>query len=171
MSRSTIDARLVSDDLGSERLREATDGLTQETLEELDDRAGEVESLGLVDDVLSGEFVGDEELGKVTDDLGGGSNLDDVSTEEVGVDVGFDDFFPLSSETELLRLEPENFEVQGQEIAKREKCRTGHSHQVGVLSSRHLMLEDTRVGAKEISRNVSKRPPKRKYIKGERLTS
>lgn len=43
--------------------------------------------------------------------------------EIVGIDIGLDDLFPLTRQTELLRLE----------------------HEVGVLSSGHLVIEDTRV--------------------------
>ena len=70
LTRSAIDSRLATDDLGAERLWEAADRLTEITLEEVDDRVGEVELVRLVDDVLAGELVRDEELGEVTRETG-----------------------------------------------------------------------------------------------------
>ena len=54
--------------------------MSEVTLEEFDDRVGEVESFGLVENVLTGKLVGHEELGKVSDDLGRGGDLDNIST-------------------------------------------------------------------------------------------
>lgn len=121
LAGTVVDALLIADDLGAEGLREATDGLTEVTLEELDDGRREVELAGLLEDVLFAQFVRNDELSKVADDLGGGSDLDDVAAEVVCLDVRLDDLLPLSGEAELLRLE----------------------HQVGVLTSGHGVLEDT----------------------------
>ena len=51
-ARSTVDPGLVPDDLRPQRLREPADGLTEVSLEELDDGRGEVELLGALDDVF-----------------------------------------------------------------------------------------------------------------------
>ena len=64
----------------AKRLREAADGLAEVALEEFDDRDGEVERLGLVDDVLPRQLVRDEELGEIADDLGRRRDLDDIAT-------------------------------------------------------------------------------------------
>lgn len=91
-------------------------------------RVREVKLVSLIEDVLPRELVGDEELSEIADNLGRGSDLDDVSAlrergmsaktrrercspssthQLIGVDVRLDDLLPLASKTELLRLEHE----------------------------------------------------------------
>lgn len=99
LAGAAVDSRLATEDLGAERLWEATDRLSEVALEEVDDRVGEVELVGLVEHVLARELVGDEELGEVTrggrtserrrgskrdsgdspDDLGRRGDLNDIS--------------------------------------------------------------------------------------------
>lgn len=105
---------------GAEGLRETVVRDTEVALEVFDDGLGEGESLSLLNNLLSGEVVLDDELGKVTDNLGGRRHLDDVSEEVVGGGVSLLDGGPLASKTELLGL----------------------VHQVGVLATRHLMEVD-----------------------------
>ena len=102
-------------------LREAPRlGNTEVALEVLDDGGGEVELAGTLEDVLLGELVLDHEVGEVADDLGGRSDLDDVTAELVGLLVGLLDLRPLAGETELVGL----------------------VHEVGVLTAGHLVGVD-----------------------------
>jgi hypothetical protein len=52
-----IDPWLVSDDIGTKRLRETSHGLPEIPLEELDNRRREIELICTVKDVLFGERV------------------------------------------------------------------------------------------------------------------
>lgn len=79
LSRSSFNLGLVADDLASEWLREASDGLTEVTLEEFDDGCWEVKSFGTVQDILGGEVVRGHPLSEVANGLGGWGDFDDVS--------------------------------------------------------------------------------------------
>jgi len=78
-TRSSIDPRLVPDNLRTQRLRETSDRLTQVALEELDYGRREIEFRGTSEDISFGERVGSHPLGEITDDFGGGSYFDDVT--------------------------------------------------------------------------------------------
>lgn len=125
---SRVDSLLVPDDLRSQGFGESLVRLSEVSLEELDNGRGEVELGRSVEDVLFGEVVRDHELGKVTDDLRGRSDLDDVSTELVRLDVLLLDLDPLGTKTKLRSLEL----------------------QVGVLSTGHLVVKDTRIGGSDV---------------------
>jgi hypothetical protein len=56
-TRTPIDPWLVSDDIGTERLREPSHGLPEISLEELDNRRREIKLVCTVKDVLFGERV------------------------------------------------------------------------------------------------------------------
>jgi hypothetical protein len=75
--------------------------LTQVTLEELDDRFREVELVGSLRDIVLRQIVAGHELSQITDDLGTGGNLDDITAELVGESVVLLDLVPVRSETEL----------------------------------------------------------------------
>lgn len=128
-TRSLIELASSTEGVASERLGEATEGLTHHTLEELKDGSGEVELAGASLDILNTQAVGDHELGKITNNLGGGSDLDDVAEELVGVLVGLLGLSPLRSKTQLGGLE----------------------HHVGQLTTRDLVLVDLGVGTSEMS--------------------
>jgi hypothetical protein len=104
-SRSTINPLFASDDVASERFGESTVRLSEVTLEELYDRRWEIELGSLVDYVLFGEIVGNHELGEITDDLGGRSDFDDISTESVRFNILLLDIDPLGTESKLGSLE------------------------------------------------------------------
>ena len=111
----------------AQRLREPAVRLAHQPLEELEHRLGKVELLGLVDDVLLAQLVGDHELREVADDLGRGRDLDDVAEQVVGLLVGLLGRGPLGAEPQLRGLEDE----------------------VGELAPRDLVLVDLRVRAGE----------------------
>lgn len=69
-SGTTVDPGLVPNDLGSQRLWEAADGLTKITLEELDNRRREVQLVSAFQNILLRELIGGQPLGKVTNNLG-----------------------------------------------------------------------------------------------------
>lgn len=69
----------VTQGSGAQRLRESTVGLAHETLQELQNGGGEVELGRASNDIVGGQLVGDHELSKVTNNLGSGSDLDDVA--------------------------------------------------------------------------------------------
>lgn len=100
-------AALAAEGLGAERLGESAVGLAHETLKEVEDGAGEVEGLGLLNDVVVGKLVRDHELGEISDDLGGRGNLDDIAKEVVGLGVSLLGLGPLGAEAELRGLEDE----------------------------------------------------------------
>ena len=135
-ARTAIDAGLVTDDLAPEGLREATDGLAEVALEELDDGSGEVETFGVGEHVLLRERVGSHPLGKVTNNLRRGRDLDDVAAlylfhvndwtgkgcgaathEIVGLDVLPLDLRPLGAQTELRGLELHDHDEQKRNLA------------------------------------------------------
>ncbi len=72
---STIDPGLVPNNLRSKRLGEPADWLTKISLEELDDRRWEVQLISALEDILLGELVRGQPLGKVTDNFGGRCDL------------------------------------------------------------------------------------------------
>ena len=74
-SRTLVNTRLVTDDVRAEWLGEPADGLAEVSLEEFDDRGGEVERLGLFEHVFFAEVVRSHPLSEVTDHLGRGRNL------------------------------------------------------------------------------------------------
>lgn len=78
-TRSSIDPWLIPDNVRSEGLGESAYRLTEVTLEELNDGRWEVEIFGFVEDVLFGEGVGCHPLGEITDNLGRGRDLDDIT--------------------------------------------------------------------------------------------
>ena len=86
-TRSSINARLITDDFGAERLREATNRLSKIALEELDNRRGEVKFLSAVLNILRREIVRGHPLGKVTNNLGRRSDFNDIATEVVGLNI------------------------------------------------------------------------------------
>ena len=120
---SGVNPRSVTDDLGPKRLGESAWRLSQVTLEELDDRFGEVELVSPFGHLFHSELVTGHELSQVTDDLGARSDLDDVSTELVGESIVLLDLVPVGSQSKLSSLK----------------------EQVGELTSGHLVLKDTRV--------------------------
>jgi hypothetical protein len=65
-TRSSSDPLSVSDNLGSKWLREPTIRFTEVSLEELDNTLGEVQAVGLFENLVLCEIVGHHELGKVT---------------------------------------------------------------------------------------------------------
>lgn len=104
-TRSTVDTLFTTDNVGSQWFRESTVRLSQVSLEEFDDGRWEVELGSLVNYILLRKVVRDHELGKVTDDLGRRSDLDDITTQGVGFNVLLLDVDPLGTETELGCLE------------------------------------------------------------------
>ena len=64
-------------------------------MEVLDHRVGEIELVGLLFNILSAELVGNHELRKIADDLGGWCDFDDVPAKLVGIDVASLDLGPL----------------------------------------------------------------------------
>lgn len=124
-----VEPAAVAESAGAEGFGEAAVGLAHETLEELEDGAGEVELSGTGNDIVGGQLVGDHELSKITNDLGGWSDLDDITEEVVGLLVRLLGRRPLGSETKLVGLEDE----------------------VGELATGDLVLVDLGVGASEAS--------------------
>ena len=106
-TRTGVDPGSITDDLGPKGLGESAGRLSQVTLEELDDGFGEVELVGPLRDVVFAEVVAGHELSQVTDDLGTGSDLDNVTTKLVGKGVVLLDLVPMGSETELSSLDGE----------------------------------------------------------------
>jgi hypothetical protein len=96
-TRSSINTRLVADDLSAERLRETTNRLSKVALEELHNGRGEVHFLSAVQDILRIEVVGGHPLGKVSNNFGGRSDLDNIATEVVGFDVLLLDDYAISA--------------------------------------------------------------------------
>ena len=64
-----VDSGLVPNDLATEGFREATNRLSEVTLEELNDRRGEVQLICTGDNVVFGDVVLGHPLSKVTNDL------------------------------------------------------------------------------------------------------
>lgn len=124
-----VELASVSEGAGAERLREPTVGLAHETLEEFKDGAGEIEFLCTGNDIVGGEFVGNHELGQITDNLGCRGDLDNVAEQVVGLLVCLLGCGPLGSEAELMGLED----------------------QVGQLTTWNLVLVDLWIGASEAS--------------------
>ena len=106
-----------------------------------DVRGREIERIGFLLNFLSSKIIRNKELSEITNYLGRRSDFDDITTlswqedlktlselnldrekadvtnKNISIDISFDNGFPLTSETELLRLE----------------------HKIGVLSSWHLI--------------------------------
>lgn len=112
----------------AERLGEATVGLAHQTFEEFKHRAREVKLRGTSLDVLGRQLVGHHELGKITNNLGGGGNLDNVAKQVVGMLIGLLGLKPLGSETKLRSLE----------------------HHIGQLTTRNLVLVNFGIGSGEM---------------------
>ena len=70
--------------IGAERLRETAGRLSDGALEVFDDGGGQRQALGVVDDLLRGETLRDDELGEIADNLGGGRHLPTVGGEDEG---------------------------------------------------------------------------------------
>lgn len=66
---TTVDSRLVPNDVAAERLGESSHRLAKVALEELNNRGGEVEFLSPSNDVLLGQLVGCHPLCEVTNNL------------------------------------------------------------------------------------------------------
>lgn len=124
-----IELASATESVGAQRLGESTEGLAHHTLEELENGAGEIQLRGTSLDILRRQAVGNHELGKVTDDLGGGGNFDNIAKEVVGVLIRLLGLKPLGSETQLRSLE----------------------HHVGQLTTRNLVLVHLGVGAGKVS--------------------
>lgn len=78
-TRAAVDPGLVPDNVGAQWLGEASNGLTEVSLEELDDRRWEVQLISTLQDILLGETVRRHPLGEITNDLGGWCDLSLVS--------------------------------------------------------------------------------------------
>ena len=78
-ARATLDPRLVANNLAAKRLRETANRLTKVALEELHNGGREVQLVGAVQHILLGEAVLNHPLRKVSDDLGGRRDLDNIS--------------------------------------------------------------------------------------------
>lgn len=115
--------------IGAERLGESAVRLAHQTLKELQDRAGEVELASTGLDGVGVKAVGDHELGKITNNLGGGGDLDNVTKEIVGLLVSLLGLKPLRSKTKLGGLE----------------------HHVGELTTGDLVLVNLRVRTSKVS--------------------
>lgn len=127
-TRSLVELASATEGIRSQRLGEAAVGLTHHTLKELQNGAGEVELRSTSLDVLGGQLVGDHELGKITDHLRSGGDLDNVAKKVVGVLIGLLGLKPLRSQTKLRSLE----------------------HHVGQLTTRNLVLVNLRIGASKV---------------------
>ena len=73
-----INAWLVANDPRAKRFREASVRLSKVSLEEFYYGRGEVKMLCFLQDILIGQLIGHHKLCKVSDDLGRGSDFDDV---------------------------------------------------------------------------------------------
>jgi hypothetical protein len=157
LARASVDALSIANDAGSQgfgktpcRLPEVTDKLSHAlSIKEaigaeqnggrssnmethvIDDRVGEINRFRPLEDIFGLKVVCDHELCKISDNLAGWRDLDDIAAlkenegegnshssakpskltrrpdtcELVGFDIGFFDRFPLSAQAELLRLD------------------------------------------------------------------
>lgn len=69
-SRTSVNPRLVADDITPERFWEATNRLTKISLEELDDRRREIKPISTVEDIGLGQRILCHPLSEVSDNLG-----------------------------------------------------------------------------------------------------
>jgi hypothetical protein len=69
-SRTSVNPRLVADDIAPQRFWEATDRLTKISLEELDDRRGEIKPISTVEDISLGQRILCHPLSEVSNNLG-----------------------------------------------------------------------------------------------------
>ena len=83
-TRTLVKLAALAKCLGAQRLGETAVGLAHKTFQELKDGTREIQLCCTVDNVLRCQFVGDNELGKITNDLGSRRDLDDIAEEIVG---------------------------------------------------------------------------------------
>ena len=69
-SRTSVNPRLVADDIGPQRFWEAANRLTEISLEELDDRRGEIKPISTVEDISLGQRILCHPLSEVSNNLG-----------------------------------------------------------------------------------------------------
>lgn len=79
-ARTSIDSGFIPDNLGAERLWEASHRLSEVALEELDNGRREIELISTSEDIRLGERVRCHPLGEITNDLRRRRNFDDVTT-------------------------------------------------------------------------------------------
>lgn len=127
-TRALVKLAATTESIRAERLGESSVWLAHETLEEFQNRAREVELRGTSLDILSGKLVRDHELGKITHNLGGRGDLDNITKQVVGMLVGLLGLEPLGAQTKLRSLE----------------------HHVGELTTRDLVLVNLRVGSGKV---------------------
>ncbi|CRK33375.1 hypothetical protein BN1723_014728, partial [Verticillium longisporum] len=127
-TRTSVKLSATTQSIGAERLGETAERLTHHAFEEFKHGAREIELAGASLDILGREFVRDHELCKITYNLGGGCDLDDVAEKVVGVLIGLLSLGPLGAEAKLLGLE----------------------HHVGELTTGDLVLVHLGIGASKV---------------------
>lgn len=94
-----------------------------QSLEKFKHGAREIKLLGLLLYVFRREFVGDHELRQVSNNLGGGCDLDDISKKIIRLLVGFLGFEPLQTEPQLFGLEYQIRELTTRDLVLVDLCK------------------------------------------------